>query len=71
LVGLARVAHLSARSDTTANRAFVISAALTLAWASAWPKLIFSLAIFALIAEAARDVLAAVRCEGAGAELSA
>jgi len=60
---LVRAAYLSARNDATANLAIIAAAAVTLAWASAWPDLIVGLAIFAINADAVREVLAAARRE--------
>lgn len=60
---LVRAAYLSARNDAAANIAILIAAALTLAWASAWPDLIVGLGILALNADAARDVMQAARRE--------
>jgi Co/Zn/Cd efflux system component len=61
---LVRTAYLSVRNDAAANLAIVGAAAVTLAWASAWPDLIVGLGIFAINADAAREVLAAARREG-------
>jgi Co/Zn/Cd efflux system component len=60
---LVRAAYLSARNDAAANLAILGAAAVTLAWASAWPDLIVGLGIFAMNADAAREVLAAARRE--------
>jgi Co/Zn/Cd efflux system component len=68
---LVRAAYLSARNDAAANLAILGAAAVTLVWASAWPDLIVGLGIFALNADAAREVWAAARREGVGAEPSA
>lgn len=61
---LVRAAYLSARNDAAANVAIIAAALVTMAWASAWPDLIVGLGIFALNADAAREVLAAARREG-------
>jgi Co/Zn/Cd efflux system component len=60
---LVRAAYLSARNDAAANLAIIGAAAVTLGWASAWPDLVVGLAIFAINADAAREVLAAARRE--------
>ena len=62
---LVRAAYLSARNDAAANVAIIGAAGATLVWASAWPDLIVGLGIFAMNADAAREVLAAARREGA------
>lgn len=61
---LVRAAYLSARNDAAANVAILGAAAVTKAWASAWPDLIVGLGILAMNADAAREVLAAARREG-------
>lgn len=61
---LVRAAYLSARNDAAANVAILGAAAVTKAWASAWPDLIVGLGILLLNADAARDVLVAARREG-------
>ena len=60
---LVRAAYLSARNDAAANVAIIGAAGVTLLWASAWPDLIVGLGIFAMNADAAREVLAAARRE--------
>jgi Co/Zn/Cd efflux system component len=62
---LVKAAYLSARNDAAANIAIIAAAIVTLAWVSAWPDLIVGLGIFALNADAAREVLAAARRESA------
>jgi Co/Zn/Cd efflux system component len=62
---LTRAAYLSARNDAAANLAIIAAGLVTLAWASAWPDLIVGLGIFALNADAAREVLSAARHEAA------
>ena len=62
---LVRAAYLSARNDAAANIAIIGAAALTLLWASAWPDLIVGLGIFALNADAAREVWSAAQRERA------
>lgn len=61
---LTRAAFLSARNDAFANVA-IIAAGLATAflWRSAWPDLVVGLAIAALNADAAREVLEAAREE--------
>ena len=63
---LVRAAYLSARNDAAANLAIIGAAAVTLLWASAWPDLVVGLAIFAINADAAREVLEAARREHDG-----
>ena len=60
---LVRAAYLSARNDAAANIAIIAAALVTLVWVSAWPDLIVGLGIFALNADAARDVMRAARRE--------
>lgn len=60
---LVRAAYLSARNDAAANLAILAAAAVTLAWASAWPDLIVGLGIFAMNADAVREILQAARRE--------
>ena len=60
---LVRAAYLSARNDAAANIAMLAVALVTLAWASAWPDLIVGLGIFAMNADAAREVWGAARRE--------
>jgi Co/Zn/Cd efflux system component len=60
---LTRAAFLSARNDVVANLAIVLTGFVTAATASAWPDLVVGLAIAALNADAAREVLAAARAE--------
>ena len=64
---LTRAAFLSARNDTYANVAIVLTGFLTLATLSAWPDLIVGLGIAILNADAAREVLEAARKEHAAA----
>jgi len=68
---LLRAAYLSARNDAVANVAIIGAAGATLVWASAWPDLIVGLAIFAINADAAREVLAAARREGRAPDVAA
>ena len=68
---LVRAAYLSARNDAAANVAIIGAAGATLVWASAWPDLIVGLGIFAMNADAAREVLAAARREGAEVDAEA
>jgi Co/Zn/Cd efflux system component len=64
---LTRAAFLSARNDAYANVAIVLAGLVTAATLSIWPDLIVGLAIAALNADAARDVLQAARKERANA----
>ena len=64
---LTRAAFLSARNDTYANVAIVLTGFLTLATLSAWPDLIVGLGIAVVNADAAREVLTAARKERAEA----
>jgi Co/Zn/Cd efflux system component len=68
---LVRAAYLSARNDAAANVAIIGVAGVTLLWASAWPDLIVGLGIFAMNADAAREVLAAARREGRAVDAEA
>lgn len=65
---LARAAFLSARNDAFANVAIVAAGLVTaFAWRSAWPDVIVGLAVAALNADAAREVLQAARAEASAA----
>jgi Co/Zn/Cd efflux system component len=63
---LTRAAFLSARNDAFANVAIIAAGGLTALTLSRWPDLIVGLGIFAMNADAARDVLSAARRESAG-----
>ena len=60
---LTRAAFLSARNDVLANVAIVAAGLATAATLSVWPDLIVGLAIAALNADAARQVMNAARAE--------
>lgn len=60
---LTRAAFLSARNDVLANVAIVAAGLLTAATLSVWPDLVVGLAIAALNADAARQVMNAARAE--------
>lgn len=61
---LARAAYLSARNDVAANLAIIAAGLATaIVWHSAWPDLIVGLAIAAMNADAAREVLETAREE--------
>jgi Co/Zn/Cd efflux system component len=60
---LTRAAFLSARNDAIANVAIVAAGLLTMYWVSGWPDLVVGLAIAAMNADAAREVLEAAREE--------
>jgi Co/Zn/Cd efflux system component len=70
---LTRAAFLSARNDAFANAAIVAAGLLTAATLSIWPDLIVGLGIFAMNADAAREVWQEARKEHreAGLEPSA
>ena len=65
---LTRAAFLSARNDVLANVAIVAAGLATAATLSVWPDLIVGLAIAALNADAARQVMNAARAERNAAE---
>jgi Co/Zn/Cd efflux system component len=60
---LTRAAFLSARNDAFANAAIVAAGPLTAATLSIWPDLIVGLGIFAMNADAAREVWQEARKE--------
>ena len=61
---LTRAAFLSARNDVLANTAIIAAGLVTaFLWATAWPDLIVGLAIAAVNADAAREVLTTTRKE--------
>lgn len=60
---LTRAAFLSARNDAVANVAIIAAGFLTAYTFSAWPDLIVGLGIFAINADAAREVWSAARAE--------
>jgi Co/Zn/Cd efflux system component len=60
---LTRAAFLSARNDAVANLAIIAAGLLTAATLSIWPDLIVGLGIFAINADAARDVWQKARAE--------
>ena len=61
---LTRAAFLSARNDALANVVIIVAAFVTAyVWSTAWPDLIVGLAIAALNADAAREILEASRKE--------
>jgi Co/Zn/Cd efflux system component len=60
---LTRSAFLSARNDAVANVAIIAAGFLTAYTLSAWPDLILGLGIFAINADAARQVWNAARAE--------
>ena len=65
---LSKAAFLSARNDALANAAITIAGLVTAYTLSAWPDLIVGLAIAAVNADAARQVLAAARKERLAAQ---
>jgi Co/Zn/Cd efflux system component len=65
---LTRAAFLSARNDVLANVAIVAAGLATAATLSVWPDLIVGLAIAALNADAARQVMNAARAERKAAQ---
>ena len=61
---LTRAAFLSARNDTLANVAIIVTGLVTaFLWRSAWPDVIVGLGIAAMNADAAREVWTAARQE--------
>jgi Co/Zn/Cd efflux system component len=60
---LTRAAFLSARNDAVANVAIIAAGFLTAYTLSAWPDLIVGLGIFAINADAAREVWSVARAE--------
>lgn len=60
---LSRAAYLSARNDVAANVGIIGAGFATAAFASHWPDLIVGLAIAALNADAAREVIEAANTE--------
>lgn len=60
---LTRAAFLSARNDAVANVAIIAAGFLTAYTLSAWPDLIVGLGIFAINADAAREVRSVARAE--------
>jgi Co/Zn/Cd efflux system component len=60
---LTRAAFLSARNDALANVAIIAAGAVTAATLSAWPDLIVGIGIFAMNADASRQVYVAARAE--------
>ena len=60
---LTKAAFLSARNDVIANIAIVAAGALTAMTASQWPDLAVGFGIFAMNADAAREVFLAARVE--------
>jgi Co/Zn/Cd efflux system component len=64
---LSRAAFLSARNDAFANIAIIAAGLVTAATLSPWPDLVVGLGIFLINLDAAREVFAAARDEGAAA----
>ncbi len=65
---LSRAAFLSARNDAFANIAIIAAGLVTAATLSPWPDLVVGLGIFLVNLDAAREVFAAARDEGAAAK---
>jgi len=65
---LSRAAFLSARNDALANIAIIAAGLVTAATLSPWPDLAVGLGIFLINLDAAREVFAAAREEGAAAK---
>jgi Co/Zn/Cd efflux system component len=65
---LSRAAFLSARNDALANIAIIAAGLVTAATLSPWPDLVVGLGIFLINLDAAREVFAAAREEGAAAK---
>lgn len=65
---LSRAAFLSARNDALANIAIIAAGLVTAATLSPWPDLVVGLGIFLINLDAAREVFAAAREEGATAK---
>lgn len=61
--GLAMAAYYSARNDAIANILIISTGVLTLFYPSYWPDLLVGLAIFAMNADAAKEIIDASRNE--------